>query len=330
MIVATNTHFLQTPACAPIGRRGVGRQGRSRVRSLGGCAGFGYALGVAADMIRGGSATKMLVVGTEKLSPTVDMQDRSNCFIFADGAAASVVGETPVQGIGPTVWGSDGEQALTPYARTSTGSTSWHDPTRPTPVPAARGQRGVPVGGIRDGQASAGRHGRGGRQTRRDRRVRTSPSQQPHQRSAGQEPGVAAGRRRRQRHRAHREHVGRLHSAGDGRTTGNRGGQAGRSGPADRLRRGPELCRAGRADANVAIDVDASSVPSSGGASPRSRARSCSRSRRRRSPATASAAVARRRSGANSQMPRGIAMIRANNTATTIGNWATPISRATP
>jgi len=76
-----------------------------------GCAGFGYALGVAADMIRGGSAVKMLIIGSEKLSPTVDMTDRSNCFIFADGAAAVVVGPTPDQGIGPTVWGSDGEQA---------------------------------------------------------------------------------------------------------------------------------------------------------------------------------------------------------------------------
>jgi beta-ketoacyl ACP synthase len=76
-----------------------------------GCAGFGYALGVAADMVRGGSANKMLVIGSEKLSPTVDMEDRSNCFIFADGAAGVVLGETPIQGIGPTVWGSDGEQA---------------------------------------------------------------------------------------------------------------------------------------------------------------------------------------------------------------------------
>lgn len=39
------------------------------------------------------------------------MYDRGNCFIFADGAAAVVVGETPFQGIGPTVAGSDGEQA---------------------------------------------------------------------------------------------------------------------------------------------------------------------------------------------------------------------------
>ena len=47
-------------------------------------------------------------------------------------------------------------------------------------------------------------------------------------------------------------------------------------------------------------------------------------------PPDASAAVARRRSGLNSQIPRGIAMINANNTATTMGNPLTPSSRATP
>ena len=111
VIVATNTHFLQTPACAPTVAAALGAKGVPGFDVAAGCAGFGYALGVAADMVRGGSANKMLVIGSEKLSPTVDMQDRSNCFIFADGAAGVVLGETPIQGIGPTVWGSDGEQA---------------------------------------------------------------------------------------------------------------------------------------------------------------------------------------------------------------------------
>jgi len=111
VIVATSTHFLQTPASAPVVASELGAKGVLAFDISAGCAGFGYALGVAADMIRGGSAATLLVVGTEKLSPTVDMQDRSNCFIFADGAGAVLVGETPHQGIGPTVWGSDGEQA---------------------------------------------------------------------------------------------------------------------------------------------------------------------------------------------------------------------------
>jgi beta-ketoacyl-[acyl-carrier-protein] synthase III len=111
VIVTTNTHFLQTPPAAPMVAAALGAKDVPGFDLSAGCAGFGYALGVAADMIRGGGAEKMLVVGTEKLSPTIDMYDRGNCFIFADGAGAVVVGETPFQGIGPTVAGSDGEQA---------------------------------------------------------------------------------------------------------------------------------------------------------------------------------------------------------------------------
>jgi beta-ketoacyl ACP synthase len=111
VIVATSTQFLQTPASAPAVASGLGATGVPAFDISAGCAGFGYAVGVAADMIRSGSVAKMLVIGSEKLSPTIDMLDRSNCFIFADGAAGVVVGETPIQGIGPTVWGSDGEQA---------------------------------------------------------------------------------------------------------------------------------------------------------------------------------------------------------------------------
>ncbi len=132
VIVATSTHFLQTPACAPTVASGLGAIGVPAFDISAGCAGFGYALGVAADMIRGGSAAKVLVMGSEKLSPTVDMQDRSNCFIFADGAAGVVVGETPMQGIGPTVWGSDGEQA-TAIRQDIDWITYMDEPTGPRP-----------------------------------------------------------------------------------------------------------------------------------------------------------------------------------------------------
>ncbi|MFV0496430.1 beta-ketoacyl-ACP synthase III [Mycobacterium sp.] len=111
VIVTTNTHFLQTPPAAPMVAAALGAKDVPGFDLSAGCAGFGYALSTAAGMIRGGGAAKMLVVGTEKLSPTIDMTDRGNCFIFADGAAAVVVGETPSQGIGPTVAGSDGEQS---------------------------------------------------------------------------------------------------------------------------------------------------------------------------------------------------------------------------
>lgn len=111
VIVATNTHYLQTPAAAPMVASELGAHGVPGFDISVGCAGFGYGLGVAADMVRAGSAAKVLVIGSEKLSLALDMHDRGNAFIFADGAGAAVVGETPEQGVGPTVWGSDGKQA---------------------------------------------------------------------------------------------------------------------------------------------------------------------------------------------------------------------------
>lgn len=111
VIVATSTNFRNTPPCGPQVATEIGAQGIPAFDVAAGCAGFGYSLGVAADMIRAGSAGRILVVGSEKLSDAIDMTDRGNAFIFADGAAAVVVGPTEEQGIGPTVAGSDGEQS---------------------------------------------------------------------------------------------------------------------------------------------------------------------------------------------------------------------------
>ncbi|HEY3681944.1 MAG TPA: beta-ketoacyl-ACP synthase III [Streptosporangiaceae bacterium] len=75
------------------------------------CAGFCYALSVAADSVRAGTSEHVLVIGAEKLSQWVDWTDRSTCIIFADGAGAAVVGPADEPGIGPVVWGSDGGMA---------------------------------------------------------------------------------------------------------------------------------------------------------------------------------------------------------------------------
>lgn len=111
VIVATSTNFRQTPSCAPTVAVGLGAAGVPAFDVATGCAGFGYALSVAADLLRGRTVNTALVIGSEVLSPTIDMTDRSNCFIFGDGAGAVVVGETPTHGIGSTVWGSDGSNS---------------------------------------------------------------------------------------------------------------------------------------------------------------------------------------------------------------------------
>ncbi|GGO03564.1 3-oxoacyl-[acyl-carrier-protein] synthase 3 [Microbispora rosea subsp. aerata] len=75
------------------------------------CAGFCYALSAASDAVRSGSATNVLVVGSEKLTQWVDPEDRSTAVIFADGAGAAVVGPSDRPGIGPVAWGSAGDKA---------------------------------------------------------------------------------------------------------------------------------------------------------------------------------------------------------------------------
>ena len=75
-----------------------------------GCAGFTYALALAADAVRAGTATHVLVVGSEKLLPMVDQDDRATAFLFGDGAGAVVVSRSDVDRVGPVVWAHDGAQ----------------------------------------------------------------------------------------------------------------------------------------------------------------------------------------------------------------------------
>ncbi|WP_254601999.1 beta-ketoacyl-ACP synthase III [Sphingomonas bacterium] len=56
------------------------------------CSGFLYALSVAESMIRGGTADKALVIGSETFSRILDWEDRTTCVLFGDGAGAVVLG----------------------------------------------------------------------------------------------------------------------------------------------------------------------------------------------------------------------------------------------
>jgi 3-oxoacyl-[acyl-carrier-protein] synthase-3 len=75
------------------------------------CGGFCYALSVAADAVRSGSANRVLVIGAEKLTDWLDWTDRGTCILFGDGAAAAIVEASDEPGIGPVAWGSDGAGA---------------------------------------------------------------------------------------------------------------------------------------------------------------------------------------------------------------------------
>ncbi|OLR94080.1 3-oxoacyl-ACP synthase [Actinokineospora bangkokensis] len=90
---------------------GVGAVGAAGYDLNAACAGFCYALAVAADAVRAGSARCVLVVGAEKMTSWVDPADLGTSIIFGDGAGAAVVVAADEPDIGPVVWGSDGSQA---------------------------------------------------------------------------------------------------------------------------------------------------------------------------------------------------------------------------
>ncbi|MCW2594984.1 MAG: 3-oxoacyl-[acyl-carrier-protein] synthase [Pseudonocardiales bacterium] len=110
VLVATCTMPTPVPAAAPnlANRLGILAPGAYDVNS--GCSGFVYALNAASAAVLTGQARNVLVVAAERFSGWLDMSDRSTCIILGDAAGAAVVGPSDTAGLGPVVWGSDGEQ----------------------------------------------------------------------------------------------------------------------------------------------------------------------------------------------------------------------------
>jgi len=109
-VVASASLRVPIPGIGPqvAHRLGIRRPGAFDLNA--GCAGWCYALGVVDDAIRAGSARNAVVVGVERLTDVTDLNDRSTAVIFADGAGAAVVAAADEPGVGPVVWGSDGDQ----------------------------------------------------------------------------------------------------------------------------------------------------------------------------------------------------------------------------
>ena len=112
VLVATCTMPTPIPNAAAQTADRIGVNGIGAVDLNAACAGFCYGVGVGADMIRAGGARHVLVIGSEKLSDWLDMDDRSTCIIFADGAGAAVLGPAATDdevGVGPWVLGAAGD-----------------------------------------------------------------------------------------------------------------------------------------------------------------------------------------------------------------------------
>ena len=110
IMLGTVSHPYAFPSAAVEVGEIIGARGAPAFDFSAACAGFCFGVGMASDIVRGGSAKFVLVIGVERLTDLVDKHDRGTSFIFADGAGAVVIGPSDTAGIGPIVWGGDGSQ----------------------------------------------------------------------------------------------------------------------------------------------------------------------------------------------------------------------------
>lgn len=94
IICATSTpdSFFPSTACRMQAK--LGCRNAFAIDISAACAGFVYALSMANAMVTCGQCKKMLVIGTEIVSKTLDWTDRTTCILFGDGAGAVVVEAT--------------------------------------------------------------------------------------------------------------------------------------------------------------------------------------------------------------------------------------------
>jgi len=108
IIVATTTPDRIFPSTACLLQQRLDIHGPPAFDIQAVCTGFVYALSVADQFVRAGTARCALVVGAETLSRILDWADRGTCVLFGDGAGAVVLEASETPGILTTQLHADG------------------------------------------------------------------------------------------------------------------------------------------------------------------------------------------------------------------------------
>lgn len=100
VLVATTTPDYKFPSTSSIVLGKLGLKNAFAFDLSAACAGFMYALDMAASMIKCGRCKKIIVIGADKMSSMVDYSDRQTCVLFGDGAGAVLMEATEEEGYG--------------------------------------------------------------------------------------------------------------------------------------------------------------------------------------------------------------------------------------
>ncbi len=117
IIVATATPDRAFPSTACQVQANLGIKKGAAFDISAACSGFIYALHLADNAIKTGSATTALVVGSELISRYIDWKDRSTCILFSDGAGACLLQASDKPGVLSTHIHSDGHYSDLLYAK---------------------------------------------------------------------------------------------------------------------------------------------------------------------------------------------------------------------
>lgn len=94
VLVATCSPDRLIPATAAFVQKDLGLVNAAAMDLNAACAGFVYGLAMANGMVAGGAAGKVLLIGSEKLTSFLDIEDRATAVLFGDGAGAVVLEAT--------------------------------------------------------------------------------------------------------------------------------------------------------------------------------------------------------------------------------------------
>lgn len=104
IIVATVTPDMFFPSTAALVQTKLGAKNAWGFDLSGACSGFLFALATGAQFIKAGTHKKVLVIGADKMTSIMDMQDRNTCVLFGDGGAAVLLEPSEEEGYGVIDW----------------------------------------------------------------------------------------------------------------------------------------------------------------------------------------------------------------------------------
>ena len=122
ILVATATADHPFPSVACMVQEALGVRNIPAMDVSAACSGFIYAIATAKPFIETNTYQNVLVIGSEKITKTLDWSDRTTCVLFGDGAGAVVLSEVSSdKGILSVDLGADGSGADHLYIDAETG-----------------------------------------------------------------------------------------------------------------------------------------------------------------------------------------------------------------